>query len=89
MMDSEFFSPDIATLNRSSDEDVLMALQDGQLSALDVLYDRYAKPVYSLAYRILASTEEAEDITQEVFLTLWQKNTYQTARGSLKTFCSP
>ncbi|MBD2464450.1 sigma-70 family RNA polymerase sigma factor [Oscillatoria sp. FACHB-1407] len=85
-MASEFPSPDIATLKRSSDEDVLVALREGRMSALDVLYDRYAKQVYSLAYRILASTEEAEDITQEVFLTLWQKDTYQSSRGSLKTF---
>jgi RNA polymerase sigma-70 factor, ECF subfamily len=85
-MDSEFSSPDIATLKRSSDEDVLAALREGQISALDVLYDRYAKQVYSLAYKILASAEEAEDITQEVFLVLLQKNTYQSNRGALKAF---
>lgn len=56
------------------------------MSALQVLYDRYAKQIYSLAYKILANSEEAEDVTQEVFLTLWQKDTYQSDRGSLKTF---
>lgn len=56
------------------------------MSALDVLYDRHAPRVYSLAYRILTSAEEAEDITQEVFLALWQKQAYQSSRGSLKTF---
>lgn len=85
-MDSKFSSPDTATLKHQSDEEVLAALRGGRISALDVLYDRHAKQVYSLAYKILASTEEAEDITQEVFLSLWQKDTYQSTRGSLKTF---
>lgn len=86
MMDSEFSSPDTVTLNHLSDEDVLAALREGRVNALDVLYDRYAKQVYSLAYKILANSEEAEDITQEVFLSLWQKDVYQNARGSLKAF---
>lgn len=73
-------------LKHSSDIEVLAALRSGQIHALDVLYDRYAKQVYGLAYRILASTEEAEDITQEVFLSLWQKDSYQSDRGSLKVF---
>ncbi|MCU0571307.1 MAG: sigma-70 family RNA polymerase sigma factor [Oculatellaceae cyanobacterium Prado106] len=85
-MDSEHSPADLASLKDSSDEDVLVALRQGQMSALDVLYDRYAKQVYSLAYRFLASAEESEDLTQEVFLALLQKNTYQRDRGSLKTF---
>jgi RNA polymerase sigma-70 factor, ECF subfamily len=85
-MDSELSSPDTTTLRRSPDEDVLAALREGRVNALDVLYDRYAKQVYSLAYRILGNSEEAEDITQEIFLTLWKKDAYQTTRGSLKAF---
>lgn len=89
-MDSEFpapdTAPDIATLKRLSDEEVLAALRGGQVSALDVLYDRYSKQVYSLAYKILGSAEEAEDVTQDVFLTFWQKDTYRATRGSLKAF---
>lgn len=85
-MDSDSLVPDSATLKHQSDQDVVAALREGQISALDVLYDRYAQQVYSLAYRILANSEEAEDITQEVFLSLWQKDLYQRARGSLKAF---
>ena len=85
-MDFESSSPDNSTLNQLPDEAVLAALRNGQTSALDVLYGRYAQRVYSLAYKILASREEAEDLTQEVFVSLWQKNTYESGRGSLKTF---
>ena len=34
----------------------------------------------------MGNSEEAEDLTQDVFLTFWQKDTYQSSRGTLKTF---
>lgn len=53
-------------------------------AALDALYQRYARPVYSLAYRILRDSALAEDVTQEVFLKLWwHPETYQPQRGAL------
>jgi RNA polymerase sigma-70 factor (ECF subfamily) len=77
---------DSAALTHLPDEAVLAALRSGNDQALQVLYDRYAQVVYSLAYRILGSATEAEDITQDVFLTFWHKDAYQSSRGSLKTF---
>ncbi|MEO0828470.1 MAG: sigma-70 family RNA polymerase sigma factor [Cyanobacteria bacterium J06642_9] len=47
---------------------------------------RYAGLVYHLALRILNNAEEAEDMTQEIFLTLWQQCRYDASRGSLKGF---
>ncbi|MCY7286651.1 MAG: sigma-70 family RNA polymerase sigma factor [Cyanobacteria bacterium CAN_BIN43] len=70
----------------SSDLDLLIALRDGQLSALGSLYDRYSRLVYGLAFKILGNSEEAEDITQEVFLTLWRRDAYKSSLGSLSSF---
>jgi RNA polymerase sigma-70 factor, ECF subfamily len=70
----------------TSDLDLLLALRGGQTQALGMLYDRYSRLVFSLAFKILANSEEAEDITQEIFLTLWQRQTYNPARGSLSSF---
>ncbi|MEA2642883.1 MAG: hypothetical protein QOF51_4277 [Chloroflexota bacterium] len=63
-------------------------LIDGVLArdsqALDDLYQRYGRPVYSLIYRILNDRGIAEDVTQEVFLKLWrQPESFNAARGSL------
>jgi RNA polymerase sigma-70 factor (ECF subfamily) len=69
-----------------SDVDLLLALRGGQVSALGSLYDRYSRLVYGLAYKILGNAEEAEDITQEVFLTLWRRDAYNPSRGSLSGF---
>lgn len=69
-----------------TDLDLLRALKAGQVTALSTLYDRYARLVYGLALRMLSNPEEAEDLTQEVFLTLWHRDAYNPARGSLSSY---
>ncbi|MBF2075410.1 MAG: sigma-70 family RNA polymerase sigma factor [Synechococcales cyanobacterium C42_A2020_086] len=69
-----------------SDLDLLLALKGGEVASLATLYDRYAKLVFGLAFKILENSEEAEDVTQDVFLTLWRRSTYDPARGSLSSF---
>ncbi|MBM2825989.1 MAG: polymerase, sigma-24 subunit, subfamily [Dehalococcoidia bacterium] len=59
----------------------------GDKDALGTLYDRYAKLVYSLALRITGDTDKAEEVTQEVYLTLWkQASTFQPERSRLSTW---
>lgn len=82
--DSSALDPNVASV--ASDQELLSALAAGQVNALSILYDRYARLVFSLAYKILENSEEAEDITQEIFLTLWRRNTYDPKRGSLSSF---
>ena len=45
----------------------------GDHEAFGTLYDRYSKPLYSFAIRILKNRGEAEDVLQEVFLKIWEK----------------
>ncbi len=71
---------------KQTDAELFLALQAGESSALGQLYDRYASLVYSLALKILTDPQEAEDLTQEIFLTLWHRNTYNPNRGSLSSF---
>lgn len=58
----------------SLDDDVLVAkLKRGEQSALKSLYEQQGKRVYALCYRLAGDAEIAEDITQEVFVQVWQK----------------
>ncbi|GAB3736973.1 sigma-70 family RNA polymerase sigma factor [Spirosoma lituiforme] len=54
-----------------SETDLLHALALGQIKAFDALYHRYKQPVYSNIVKLVKQTETAEDILQEVFVTLW------------------
>ncbi|NJN85079.1 MAG: sigma-70 family RNA polymerase sigma factor [Leptolyngbyaceae cyanobacterium SL_7_1] len=75
-----------STDSSQSDQDLLHDLRNGRVDALGKLYDRYSKLVYGLAFRVLGNSEEAEDITQEVFLALWRRDGYDPKRGSLNNF---
>src|SRR5262245_9832228 len=68
-----------------SDEELLRALADDP-SALGPLYDRHGRLVYGLAVAILRDQQEAEDLTQEVFLMLCSSTTYDVSRGSVGAF---
>jgi RNA polymerase sigma-70 factor (ECF subfamily) len=51
------------------------------------VYRRHGGAVYGLARRVLSDATEAEDVTQEVFLRLWNEpDRYDPARGSLRSF---
>ncbi|MCL1822608.1 MAG: sigma-70 family RNA polymerase sigma factor [Oscillospiraceae bacterium] len=53
--------------------EVVKSAQTGDNTALETLYREYTKPVYFLALKILANKEDSEDITQEVFIHMFQK----------------
>ena len=59
-------------MNRSSDEDVAAALSGGQPDALALVYERFGALVYSIALRSLGARSDAEDVTQQVFLSAWR-----------------
>jgi RNA polymerase sigma-70 factor, ECF subfamily len=67
--------PQSNSINHSSatDEALFVALKNGDSSALSILFNRHGRLVYGLALKILADSQEAEDLTQEIFLTLWRK----------------
>ena len=72
---------------RLEDEALLQAIARGQSAALGVLYDRYGRLVYSLAYQILNDGAVAEEITQEVFLQIWNKaGSFQSDLGKVSTW---
>lgn len=56
----------------TDDADVLMARVQGQdADAFEALYDANQRVVYGVALRILGDRASAEDVTQTVFLKVW------------------
>ncbi|MEO6085039.1 MAG: sigma-70 family RNA polymerase sigma factor [Umezawaea sp.] len=47
--------------------------RDGDVNAFEQLVRRYQGPMFGLARRMLASSSDAEDVVQEVFLIAWRR----------------
>lgn len=61
----------------------LVASGRGDESAFADLHDNVAPRIYGLVLRILRDVHQSEEVTQEVFLQLWQtSNRFDPARGS-------
>ena len=59
--------------------------EDG--AALEVLYGRYGRACFGLARRILADEQFAQDVVQEVFLTVWRDaSRFDASRGGFSTW---
>jgi RNA polymerase sigma-70 factor (ECF subfamily) len=66
-----------------ADEALLAQVATGDRAAFGALYDRMATPLYSLALKMLGHDAEAQDLLQEVFLSVWKKaDTFNATRGS-------
>jgi RNA polymerase sigma-70 factor (ECF subfamily) len=71
----------------ASDAELIGQAAGGNPAALEVLYDRYSRVVYSFAVRIVGDPQVAEEILQEVFFRAWQQGgSFQSSRGSLITW---
>ena len=55
-----------------TDEQLVANYLKGDEKSLEILIHRYLKPIYSFVYRYVGNGEEAEDITQEVFVKMWR-----------------
>ncbi|MBT9314293.1 sigma-70 family RNA polymerase sigma factor [Leptothoe spongobia TAU-MAC 1115] len=73
-------------MEREADGAVVARLWEGDLSALGILYDRYGTLVYGIAMKGFHRVTEAEDLTQEVFLSLMRTRSYDPCRGSLASY---
>jgi RNA polymerase sigma-70 factor, ECF subfamily len=69
-----------------SDRELLERLLARQPDVLEQLYDSYGDMMYGVAFRILGNRQEAEDVTQDVFLNLWHHCNYDPNRASFKSF---
>jgi len=58
-------------MERYSDEQLIIRFLKGDEESLEILIKRYLKPIYSFTFRFVGNSQEAEDITQEVFIKVW------------------
>lgn len=65
----------------------LARVPQGDRAALQTVYRLTSAKLFGVALRILGERSEAEDVLQEVFVTVWRKAAdFDTARGSPLTW---
>lgn len=85
---TKFASLPIAqTRERMPDAHLVTLLQERGAGAIELLYDRHAAAVLGLARRMVCDQGLAEDVVQEVFLSVWRsQHRYQPERGSVRSW---
>jgi RNA polymerase sigma-70 factor (ECF subfamily) len=69
------------------EQQLVDGLLAGNEDAVRALYARFARPIFTLGIRLLGSSEAAEELTQDVFLTAWRKAArFDASRGRLSTW---
>jgi len=67
-------------------EDIIIKASKGDIDAFEFIYKAYSKPVLNVAFRILDNMVESEEVTQQVFLTVYQKLNKFQFQSSIKTW---
>jgi RNA polymerase sigma-70 factor (family 1) len=66
------------------DEQILLSeLSTGKEDAFDKMYDHYVHSIYSFVIKCVKSPELAQDLTQEIFIRIWEN---RSQLGKVKSF---
>ncbi|MFF2772976.1 RNA polymerase sigma factor [Streptomyces bacillaris] len=70
-----------------SERSLVTAFRAGDARAVERMYERWGRLVYTLALRSLGNQSDAEDVTQQVFVAAWQgRSGYDPQRAKLATW---
>ncbi len=65
---------------------LLQKLREGDMSAMEVLYIRYAPQVKSFVSAIIKDEAEADDFVQDIFLKVWEEKDFVCQAKSFKSY---
>jgi RNA polymerase sigma-70 factor (ECF subfamily) len=70
-----------------NDQTIMDLISKQDQNALSALYDRYSRLVYSMAYSAVGRSELAAEISQDVFIRIWEKaDSFDPNQGKLSTW---
>ena len=69
-----------------TDEELIVQVARGDIRAFEILVRRYQKPALRAAQRFVFDRQEAEDLAQEAFLTIFRKAGKYESKASFKTW---
>jgi RNA polymerase sigma-70 factor (ECF subfamily) len=69
-----------------TDQELLVLLKQGSQAAFAEIYNRYSGLLYVYAFKLTADTDATKDITQELFISLWDNKEALELKGSLSAY---
>jgi RNA polymerase sigma-70 factor (ECF subfamily) len=69
-----------------TDDALLLSVVNGDKSAFTMLYRRYWEPLFITAAKALRSKDDAADVVQDVFLSVWNRRHELSITGSLAAY---
>ena len=69
-----------------TDNELIVKLQKGDVEAFDLAYEKYARLLYEFSYKYLKSTDETEELVQNVFLKVWENHKNLRKDASFKAY---
>lgn len=77
----------LSSIQELSDEALLHAIAGGAVWAMEPLYQRYSRLLYSMAYRMVSDHQIAEDLIQDAFLSVWRRaDSYSPQAGAVRSW---
>jgi len=65
---------------------IIIRASEGDIDAFEMIYREYLDFVSNVAFRVVNTREDAEEVTQEVFLNIYRQLKYFRFESSLKTW---
>ncbi|MDB5156428.1 MAG: sigW 11 [Mucilaginibacter sp.] len=76
----------MADYNKFTDHELASLLKEDDHLAYNLIFERYAGVLVAHAYRVLANQDIANDVTQDVFLALWENRHHFKLTTSLTSY---
>jgi RNA polymerase sigma factor (sigma-70 family) len=71
----------------AADVELVRRVAAGDRGAVDDLYERFRRPAFALARRVLGDDALAEDVLQDVFLSIWRNpGAFDGSRGNVASW---
>jgi RNA polymerase sigma-70 factor (family 1) len=73
-------------MKRADNDTIVIEFREGQAKAFNTIFNAYYRSIYSFALRILGNEEEAQEVTSDAFIKLWQMRDRFTTQDHIKFF---
>ena len=70
----------------AGDDALLAQIRSGDSQAFEQLFRRYAEPLYDCAYGYVGSRDVAQEVVQQLFVTLWERRRVWQVSGTVVTY---